>query len=326
MSKKKAPPAPPADPYPSATVLQALMDLKGKRMSREQRVIQAWLLVVRAAANSDFPVVADFALENDLIVAVEMAGGRKNGGVRIPTWNNPIDGSEMVWIPPGPFGVGPTNRPATCHGFSLSRHPVTMAQFARFLEATSYQPPAHHPMPEGFLVDWGGRKVPKGYDQYPVVFVSYLDALAYCRWAGMTLPTEWLWEKAARGNDGRSYPWGEAHPVRGKQKLANVRTTELCPVGNFPQTRSAYGCEDMVGNVSEWCQMTADEEFGRFPPAWPEVPAFAEDTYTAVRGSCYLRTTRKTILPSHRRRLSIGRRNKWVSFRPAALLPYRPAL
>ena len=87
-----------------------------------------------------------------------------------------------------------------------------------------------------------------------MVWVSYIDALPYCRWAGLTLPTEWLWEKAARGRDGRPYPWGNALAVGGAS--ANVRCDGHSPVGSYPRTRTAYGCEDMIGNVSEWCQMT----------------------------------------------------------------------
>jgi serine/threonine-protein kinase len=327
MSKKKpaAPPPPPASAYPSAAALQALMDLKKKRQSREQRVAQSWLIIVQAANNSDFSVVADYALENELIAAFATPDPRKKEVARIPTWKGPMDGSEMVWIPPGRCLLGEDKNEVECAGFSLARYPVTNLQFAKFREATHYVPPVGHPEPQTFLVNWADINVPpKGRENYPVVFVSYLDALAYCRWAGMTLPTEWLWEKAARGSDGRTFPWGEARPIQGKQALANVKSGGVVAVGSFSRTRSVYGCEDLIGNVSEWCQMVEGDDLGQLPPAWPEVPPFTEETSTAVRGSCYLRTTMKTMKAEHRRRLSIGRRNQWVSFRVAALLPYRP--
>src|SRR5205085_2466509 len=125
-----------------------------------------------------------------------------------------------VWIPPGPFAVGPDRERAEAPGFSLARFPVTNAQFGRFLDKTAYQPPDGHPEPELFLAHWKGRRVPAAKQNHPVVWVSYIDALSYCRWAGLNLPTEWLWEKAARGADGRPYPWGDQPPVRGVRRLA----------------------------------------------------------------------------------------------------------
>ena len=107
---------------------------------------------------------------------------------------------------------GPDRRPATSPAFSLARYPVTNARFATFLSETGYEPPEKHPNNERFLMHWSNGAPPKGKEDHPVVFVSYVDALAYCRWAGLMLPTEWLWEKAARGADGRIYPWGEAMP------------------------------------------------------------------------------------------------------------------
>ena len=86
---------------------------------------------------------------------------------------------------------------------------ITNAQFANFLAATGYTPHQEHPDNELFLQHWGEEGPPRGLEQHPVVWVSYLDAVAYCQWAGLTLPTEWLWEKAARGPDGRPYPWGD---------------------------------------------------------------------------------------------------------------------
>src|SRR5262249_28553856 len=139
-------------------------------------------------------------------------------------------------------------------GFSLARHPVTNSQFAKFLKETGYTPPSDHLDPETFLSHWNGT-LPKKLEDHPAVWVSYLDALAYCDWAGLTLPTEGLGEKAARGPDGPPFPWGDRSPIRPygdrSPPLVNVRSKSTCPVGNFARTRSAYGCEDMIGNVSE---------------------------------------------------------------------------
>jgi formylglycine-generating enzyme required for sulfatase activity len=223
--------------------------------------------------------------------------------------------------------VGPRKEQAECKGFSLARHPVTNAAFARFLKEAGYQPPPDHPELALFLHHWADGEVARGAEDHPVVYVSLIDALHYCRWAGLSLPAEWLWEKAARGPDGRTYPWGEQRPLSGKVRLAHVCTDDTCAAGSYTRTRSVYGCEDLIGNVSEWCLPTAEGAYGEMPPAWPEIPEPREPPgpYAPVRGSCFLRTSRERTVAWHRRRLSIARRNQWVGFRPACLLPYRPA-
>jgi serine/threonine-protein kinase len=325
MSKRRsqtpATPAAPREEYPSATVLVSLREVV-KRTRTPQVAAEAWRLVVAASANSDFGVVADFALENELIASLEAPAGRE---VRNPVWTNPIDGSEMVWIPPGPFFIGSKNQPASSGGISLARHPVTNEQFQRYLEATGYTPPddAEDPTDMGpFLGHWPKGKMPAKKERHPVVWVSFVDAVAYCRWAGLGLPSEWLWEKAARGPEGRRFPWGEAPPA-GPPRLAQVHAADTAAVGSFPRTRSPYGCEDLVGNVSEWCQMLEGGDPGRYPPPWPGVPE--GQVYQAVRGSCFLRSDPARMAAWHRRRLSVRRRNRWVGFRPACLMPYRPA-
>lgn len=311
-----------------------LLELEKVRREKDDagRARAAWGVVARAYGMKDWYAVVDYAVESGLVeplVAAAAGDGKGRRGLAAPvTWVNPIDGSEMVFIPPGPFYVGPKKQPAVSGGFSLARHPVTNAQYKAFLDATSYRPPPEHSDPETFLSHWPHGNAPKSVENHPVVWVSFVDALAYCRWTGCALPTEWLWEKAARGPDGRSYPWGEEAPfVTRTQKLANVASQGTCPVGSYPRTRTAYGCEDMVGNVSEWCQMTGADDFGHVPQTWPDLRSkkINEPVYAAVRGSCFLRGDHLRMRAWHRRKLSVYRRNRWVGFRPACFLPCAPA-
>jgi serine/threonine-protein kinase len=326
--KKKAAPAAAASEFPSGDVLAELKTVLKERNAKK-RSQAAWRQILRAAPNNDFPVVMDFALENGLIHALDDAAKQLENGQRALSiiWTNPIDGSEMVWVPPGPFCVGANKNRAECAGFSLARYPVTNAQFEQFLEATSYQPVADHPDSELFLHHWTKeRKPPKAKETHPVVFVSYVDALHYCHWAGMQLPTEWQWEKAARGPEGRPFPWGTDTPGYGN-KLANVRSKGTCAVGQYSRVRTPYGCEDMIGNVSEWCHMTDGDAPGFVPaPLSAGGPSMTElGGHTAVRGSCFLRFDPKLMKSEHRRRLAKIRRNYWTGFRPAFLQSWCPA-
>lgn len=316
MSKRK----PPADPYPSAAVLRELEGLTAAPAGAD-RGRRAWAAVLSASGNADFHAVLDYAVENGLTAASEDGSDIRGSGY--PVWTNPIDGSEMVWVPAGRFRYGDgKGAEAECGGFSLARCPVTNARFRRFLAETSYTPPDDHPENELFLSHWGKAGPKKGTEEHPVTFVSLVDACTYCRWAGLTLPTEWLWEKAARGTDGRVYPWGAERPTS-KNKLAHVYADKPCPVGKHGRTRSPYGCQDMVGNVSEWCLPGDEDDPGRFPPSVPSIP-IEEGALAPVRGACYLRTEPGRMAASHRRFLSVTRRNRWVGFRPGVFLPCHP--
>ena len=314
------PPVPAPSAPPSARALHELGALASQPPTPD-RTAAAWRLVMSVVGNPDAHAVLDFARENDLVLPCEQPD-RTAANL---TWTNPLDGSEMVWVSPGRFVFGTEGKTAEAAGFSLGRWPVTNEQFARFLAATKYAPSPTHPDNQFFLSHWSHGKPPRGQEKHPVTRVSLLDALAYCRWAGATLPTEWLWEKAARGTDGRTYPWGDAPPGKG---LVHLGKSTTCPVGNYSRVRSPYGCEELVGNVSEWCLPTADgAAIGAFPHPYPDIPlpTAGQPVQAVVRGACFLRTSAASAKASHRRRLSVTRRNQWTGFRTAVLLPVRPA-
>lgn len=317
MSKKKV--AAEVDHYPSASALVALQRMAGEPPSAD-RSGRAWRAVAGAAGNPDFHAVLDFALENALVLPCE----ETDPAAPNLTWVNPIDGGEMVWIPPGPFVHGKLRKTAECAGFSLGREPVTNEQFGRFVEAAGYVPDPDHAENESFVSRWRPWNVPKAKRLHPATFVSVFDAMAYCAWVGGSLPGEWQWEKAARGPDGRTYPWGEYPPTTGRFAQVNMRDT--CAVGTYSNVRTAYGCEDMVGNVSEWTFPVAEGEPGPFPPPNQSLPVpLAHGTHTIIRGACFLRSGEKSVKATYRRKLSVTRRNRWTGFRVAALLPCRPA-
>jgi len=156
-------------------------------------------------------------------------------------WRNPKDGKEMVRVPAGRFLYGKEKREAELPEFWIDKAPVTNAEYARFVAETGHEPPEH----------WEGETPPKEIAGHPVTFVSWDDATAYAGWADGRLPTEQEWEKAARGTDGREYPWGEWAEDRCNSKEAGIGGTT--PVGQYsPQGDSPYGCVDMAGNVWEW--------------------------------------------------------------------------
>jgi formylglycine-generating enzyme required for sulfatase activity len=149
---------------------------------------------------------------------------------------------EMVLIPAGEFLYGKKKKKVILPEFWIDKTPVTNAEYARFVADTGHKPPKH----------WKGKTTPKSITDHPVTYVSWHEAVAYGEWAGKRLPTEEEWEKAARGSNGREYPWGNGFdPNRCNTVESGVGKTT--PVGQHsPQGDSPYGCVDMAGNVWEW--------------------------------------------------------------------------
>lgn len=149
------------------------------------------------------------------------------------------------------FEAEKPRRVAYLRAFYIDRHEVTNAEYKRFIDAAGYRPPRY----------WTGDSYPPEKGDNPVILVSWFDSMAYCSWKGKRLPTEEEWEKAARGPDGRVYPWGnEFDPdkvVTAEYVLKYFRSPgELlnyaAPVDAFRGDRSPYGVYDMSGNVMEW--------------------------------------------------------------------------
>ena len=130
--------------------------------------------------------------------------------------------------------------------FELARTPVTNAQYERFVAEAGATAPPHWPAPA----------------DHPVTFVDWHEAAAFCAWAGGRLPTEAEWEKAARGTDGRTYPWGDEEDESRAAVGAGIKHGSTSPVGSHPDGASPYGLLDMAGNVWEW---TSTE----YPPGEP---------------------------------------------------------
>lgn len=193
----------------------------------------------------------------------------------------------MVEIPAGPFTMGSdtgAEDEAPAHevdlpAFEIDRFEVTNADFSVFVDATGYQTDAEK---EGRTRNW--RSAGEGKDNHPVVFVSWNDAVAYCEWVGKRLPTEAEWEKAARGTDGRLYPWGDDwDPSKTNVKDTGLRGTAV--VGSFGAGASPYGAEDMAGNVWEW---TADW-YEPYPGSDFESDYFGQ-RFRVLRGGAWFET------------------------------------
>ena len=176
--------------------------------------------------------------------------------------------SGMVFIPAGEFTIGNNSgndaekpeRKVFLDAFCIDQYEVTNAQYKECVDAGACNPPAHSSS-HGSTSYYDNPK----YDTYPVIWVTWDDAHTYCKWKGKRLPTEAEWEKAARGTDGRIWPWGNSEPEGNRANLCDVSCEfewkepnlddgygDTAPVGSFEGDKSPYGVYDMGGNIREW--------------------------------------------------------------------------
>lgn len=247
------------------------------------------------------------------------------------------DGMPLVLVPAGAFVMGADasagspdeapRREVRLSAYRIDRHEVTNAMFARFVANTGHRTQAEAVgYSHGYVgaeyarldgawwrdPDGDGRLIGADADAFPVTAVSWRDADAYCRWADRRLPTEAEWEKAARGTDGRTWPWGWAPPDGSQANLADRRTALVwreqaiddghaltAPVGSHPAGASPWGAVDMAGNVWEWVADRYAADYGAWAPRLdPPGPAVGEER--VLRGGGYsdnasaIRSARRT--------------------------------
>ncbi|MCB8983313.1 MAG: SUMF1/EgtB/PvdO family nonheme iron enzyme [Ardenticatenaceae bacterium] len=164
------------------------------------------------------------------------------------------DAIDMVAVPAGPFLYGKSNQTLELPNFWISKAPITQRQYQQFIKANPRYPVPYDTAVWAQANNWDRerRTPPPERVDCPVVLVSWYDAAAFCEWAGARLLTEEEWEKAARGEDGRLYPWGSEAPDETRCNFQK-RDGDVTAVGQFsPAGDSPYGCVDMSGNVWEW--------------------------------------------------------------------------
>jgi len=190
----------------------------------------------------------------------------KPQAVQDPTPPAGIPPEGMVKVPKGPYLYGePMELVTIDYDYWIDVYPVTNAQYRQFIEAGGYNKKKYWSHEGWKWKDKGNRVQPRNWEDpqgnqsnHPVVGVSYYEAEAFADWAGKQLPTEQEWEKAARGLDGREFPWGNDFDP----DLCNFQGSRIkgtTPVTKYVNGASPYGCYDMGGNVWEWTTTWFDE-------------------------------------------------------------------
>ena len=225
----------------------------------------------------------------------------------------PADGMLMMDVPAGEFSMGSTEIPdarpvhtVTLDEYWIDQTEVTNGMYGKCVTAGICNPPIVSG--SSFRTSYYGNSQ---FANFPVIYVSQNDASAYCAWAGGRLPSEAEWEKAARGTDGRTYPWGASPPTC---SLANFQgcVNDTVAVGSYPSGASPYGVLDMAGNVWEFViDWYGETYYSQSPASNPLGPATGDGGYVVLRGGSW-NVSKDFLLSAYR--LDDGPGNQYPNF------------
>jgi formylglycine-generating enzyme required for sulfatase activity len=239
-------------------------------------------------------------------------------------YRNEKDSSVLIEIPAGYFMMGtreegwPFDKPARrvyLDKYYMGKYFITVGQFKRFADATGYKTDAEKS--GGAMIDigdmystkkndvsWRNPYYPQ-IDSHPAVVISWNDAQDYCKWAGLRLPSEAEWEKAARGTDGQKYPWGNEDPGPRGRPFANcdlhrpgvidieerkdTTDRQIRAVGYYSLGRSPYGCFEMASTIRQWCKDWYEENYYKTASVFNPIGPIS-GKYRVNRGSCSIVT------------------------------------
>ncbi len=224
------------------------------------------------------------------------------------------DGAPTVLIPGGSFVMGDDEnsprREVFLPDFYMDKFEVTVGRYAKFLKAMGNV---------GTPEEWETVNLPAD-SELPVVGIDWTDASSYCRWSGRRLPTEAEWERAARGNDERKYPWGNDAPTAERAQYGKPQTTSVykggvARVGSHPGDASPFGVLDLAGNVTEWVADWFSESFAANDVRNPKGPE--SGTSRVLRGASWHEPAERLVL-TKRWQASPATRDTGIGFRCAS--------
>jgi formylglycine-generating enzyme required for sulfatase activity len=288
---------------------------------RNLTALQVLDMIHREIAQTSITITASVTPTNTL-VDVHQAG---------KTMISNADGMTLVYIPAGEFNMGSTTgnpdeipvHSVQLDGYWLDRTEVNNAMFTNFLNSagnrleggTNWLNPLN---PLVWILEKDGRwQTIPGKEQHPIVGVSWYGANAYCEWANRHLPTEAQWEYAAKGIDGRRFPWGNDHLDCDRARFSGCGNTPV-EVGSFPLGLSPFGVFDLSGNVAEWVNDRYAPDYYQQSPR--SNPSGAVNGYYRVMRGGYWGSTYIALQTAHRDWAGADQHDESVGFR-CALTP-----